>query len=336
MRAGRTLAVCVWLFLFCAICHESRAEVSLWQIRHPHPSSFCRDIAFDGTKYVLVDDYGHIFTSVSGRNWTQQQTTGVQNLMSVAYGRTNFVAVGTRGVILSSPDGTNWVAVAAGVTNDLARVSFVGERFVVVGDAILSSSDGMSFLVEESQTPKYLRNIASGPGTVLAAGENTILVSTIQGEWKQALVSTTNLFYGVTYFAGALSLTAGRGMLAATTSFGELLFSTNGFQWQTNETTLGWIDDLTFTPTGILVSSFNLLAHARFDGGTDPLAPTQIKVDGSQFRFEGPLRHHEIEFATDLGAAEWTVFRTTATNTVWEVGTVNAPEGAFFRAVRRD
>lgn len=574
MQPGNALAIA--FILFCIGCQKTGAAVALgpWQIRHPHPSAFVRDIAFDGAKYVLVDDFGHIFTSVGGRNWTQQITPGVRRLMSVAYGRTNFVAVGPAGVILSSPDGTNWVAVPSGTTNDLARVAFIDERFVVAGNAILSSADGVNFAVEQAQTPKYLRNVASGPGTIMAAGENAVLVSTNQGEWKQALVTTTNLFSGVEYFKGAyhngwysttnpmvwtnrlgsttftnmssvvansnviaqvrngnfewslsgsgwtrspgvevrplysvrtlgnrfhlvagdaiyfgdaatqftpmhlrlsaegdsiwfriiaadsngyaaydtklrsyyspdghawrlrgvndplvssndfasatppfarvrgsvleisddgvewhamrkpevntreaaalgevvvasglsnlwatvdrtnwtrvlskmgrptgaqeggssefplnepwiFSLTAGHGLLAATTSWGELLFSTNGFQWETNETTLQWIDDLTFTPDGIMVSSFNLLAAARFAGGAEPLPATQINIEGSQFRFEGPLRYHEIEFATDL-AGDWTVFRRTATNTVWGVSSVAAPEGAFFRAVRRD
>jgi hypothetical protein len=569
-------ALAIGLILFCIGSHETRAAVTLgpWQIRHPHPSAFCRDIAFDGTKYVLVDDYGHIFTSVGARNWSQQQTPGVRRLMSVAYGRTNFVAVGPNGVILSSPDGTNWVNVASGTPNDLARVAFIDDRFVVTGNAILSSSDGLNFTIEQAQTPKYLRNIASGPGTLVAAGENTVLVSTNQGEWKQALVNTNHLFSGVEYFKGAYhngwysttnpmvwtnrlgsttytnmstivansnvigrvrngnfewsfsgggwfkapgvevrqlysvrtfgnrfhlvagdsiyfgddatqftpkhlrlgaendptwftsvwsdtngyaahdffrgrsyyspdghawrlreledplvdtndiawatppfarvsgsslqrsddgvtwqsmrkppdfqileaaalgdvvvasgmsnlwatvngtnwtrvlskvgpltrvaegggtepdawisSLTAGHGMLAATTTWGELLFSTNGFQWETNATTLGWIDDLTFTPDGILVSSFNLLSAARFDGGTESLPATRIKVEGSQFRFEGPLRLHEIQFAKELTAPDWTIFRRTASNTVWGVSSVDAPAGAFFRAVRTE
>jgi hypothetical protein len=576
MQPGKALTIGTGLLLLCAGYQEIRAAVTLgpWQIRHPHPSAFSRDVAFDGTKYVLVDDYGHIFTSVGARNWTRQQTPGVRRLMSVAYGRTNFVTVGPNGWILSSPDGTNWVNLASGTTNDLARIAFIDDRFIVTGNAILTSTDGLNFTVEEAQTPNYLRSIASGPGTLVAAGENAVLVSTNRGEWKQALVTTTNLFSGVEYFKGAYhngwysttnpmvwtnrlgsttftnmttvvassniigrvrngnfewslsggawfkppgvearplysvrtfgnrfhlvggdaiyfgdnatqfrpmhlrlgvendatwftkvwgdtngyaardffkgrsyyspdghawrlrevsdplvdtndiawaippfarvsgaslqrsadgvewqsmqkppdfqifqaaalgevvvasgmsnlwatvngtnwtkvsskmgpslgiseggaaervawisSLTAGHGILAATTSWGELLFSTNGFQWETNVTTLQRIDDLTFTRDGILVSSLNLLAAARFDGGTEPMPATRIKVEGSQFRFEGPLRFHEIESATDLGAPVWTVFRRTATNTVWGVSEVDAPAGAFFRAVQRD
>src|SRR5688572_9785818 len=56
-----------------------------WHIRHPTPTDYGRGLSHDGRKYVLVDGYGNIYTSIGGWNWTGQSSPLVPSLSSIAY-----------------------------------------------------------------------------------------------------------------------------------------------------------------------------------------------------------------------------------------------------------
>jgi hypothetical protein len=578
MNPGKLIA----LLLAVISAMEAIGAVTLgpWQIRHPHPSDYNRDLVHDGKKFVLVDGYGHVFTSVSGRNWTLQNTPGLNPLRGVAFGETNFVAVGLDGVILSSPDATNWVSVASPTTNELLRITHNGRRFVAVGrgGTIVSSADGIQFVAEVAPTLTDLENVAAAPGRVLAVGERTVLVSTNAGEWKQALVTTTNYFADVTYFNGAyhngyyastnpmiwtnrvsglgpsnvvavasttnriarllngriqwssdgaswstgsqrpqlytlaaisnrfqlvgssriwfgdqfnfftamdstllietniadyfrtivanpdgfaatdslgrifaskdaqawrvvpkdgseplpnlddltrgelpwarcagfspkrvevsddgvvwqtirnpesgvqlaatigntivaagtsnlwattdrtnwtkiktkegpviyvsdeigggfheekdqwiLSFSRGNGMVVATTSWGELLFSLDGFEWQTEQTIFRRIDDVAIAAEKLVVAAWGVIAEARLDGGVDPVRQTKLRLSSNQLELEGPVRYHEIQAATNFSAWNF-FFKTAGTNTTLQIDQSSEPM-QFFRAVRPD
>lgn len=579
MNPGNLLA---FFFLAAVFAMDAIGAVTLgpWQIRQPHPSDYNRDLAHDGKKFVLVDGYGHIFTSISGRNWTLQNTPGLHPLRGVAFGETNFVAVGLDGVIVSSPDATNWVSIASPTTNELLRITHNGRRFVAVGrgGTIVSSADGIQFVSEVAPTLTDLENVAAAPGRVLAVGERTVLVSTNAGEWKQALVTTTNYFADVTYFNGAyhngyyastnpmiwtnrvsglgssnvlavasttnriarvlngkfqsssdgaswstgtpraqlytltaisnrfqllgssqilfgdqanvftpmdttlliqtnvadyfttiafnpegfavkdvfgrvftskdvqawraipnaageplsnfddvtrgdlpwarsvgaspkrvevtddgvawntivtpesalqlaatigntivaagtsnlwatadrtnwtkiktkegpvifvsdevgggfheekdrwiLSFSRGNGMLVATTSWGELLFSADGFQWQTEQTIFRRVDDVAIAPDKLVVAAWGVIAEARLDGGVDPVRETTLRLNSNQLELDGPLRYSEIQWGTNFSA--WNLFAKAAgTNTTLQIDQSSEPM-QFFRAVRPD
>lgn len=544
-------------------------------MRHPHPTDYARGIARDENKFVLIDGYGHIFTSVSGRNWTLQRVTPLRPLTSIAHGETNFIAVGASGVILSSPDGTNWTALNSPITNDLAKVIFTRGEFVAVGSSgtIISSTNGHDFVLHSSSNTNDLFDIAAGPDALVAVGKSlrgptTVLVSTNHAEWKQALVNVTN-FSSVTHFKGAYhngwysstnpmfwtnqlsnkgfsnvnsvaaisnailrnvsgrihssfdgvtwsaqthlpvrvyrihamndrfhitggqtllfsdqsnrltvmnltayeednntylrsiaadtngyialdskgryffspdaqswriraisdpavntndhayaslpfarltaagrvetsddgqqwqpisapanlraaaaisnvivvadwsniwvkpdgalwtkvatkfgppnpvpeggsaefyphdpwinSFTAGNGIIVGATGWGELLFSTNGYDWSTNQTPFLSLNDVTFTPDGLLVQSFGLIAEARWDGQRPANNPPQFATTNDAFTLKTPLRYHDIQISPDL--TNWTRWRSTSSNITWSVPTESS---GFYRAVQPD
>lgn len=90
MRPFRNMASAILLWAMYCVAGFS-IELGPWQIGHPHPSDFLRGIAHDGEKYVLIDGYGHIFTSISGRNWRMQPTPWIRPLSGVAFGLDTFV-----------------------------------------------------------------------------------------------------------------------------------------------------------------------------------------------------------------------------------------------------
>ena len=204
-HSGRP-SIAFFFFLLCnAPALMAQLVLGTWQIRHPHPTDYPRSIAHDGEKYVLVDGYGHIYTSVSGRNWEVQPTPGIRPLSGVVFGLDKFVAVGASGSILTSTNGTNWILRLSPTTNDLSKVIFAQDQFVAVGSSgtIITSTNGTEFTLNETGVTNYLRDIAPGPGTLVAAGEaSMILVSTNRGEWKKALVTSTNDLRTVAYFNG--------------------------------------------------------------------------------------------------------------------------------------
>jgi hypothetical protein len=59
---------CILLFMVGTGARD--LDLTPWEIRHPHPTAFGKALAHDGNKFVLVDGYGYIFTSIAGRNWT--------------------------------------------------------------------------------------------------------------------------------------------------------------------------------------------------------------------------------------------------------------------------
>lgn len=206
---------CLSLSLPCftanALAQSATGEVVLgpWQVRHPTPTDSGRGLAHDGQKYVLVDGYGGIYTSISGWNWTRQPAPTVSALSSIAHGSNVFVAVGLGGSILTSTNGTNWVQLPSPVTNDLDRIIFANDRFTTVGQGgtVLTSIDGLRFTQLPSPVTNWLHDITAGPGTLVAVGgENTILVSTNSLDWIKAAVTNTPIGATITIFRGSLTL----------------------------------------------------------------------------------------------------------------------------------
>ncbi|HEY6227024.1 MAG TPA: hypothetical protein VI282_07880 [Verrucomicrobiae bacterium] len=322
MNPGKLL---VWLLAAgCALQTSGAITLGRWQLRHPHPSDYNSGLAHDGKKFVLVDRYGHIFTSISGRNWTLQNTPMLP-LRSVAFGKTNFVAVGLNGTILSSAEGTNWISSISPTTNELTAITFTGQRFVAVGfgGTIVSSENGMEFVIEQSTVTNDLLNVDIGPGTVLAVGDRTVLVSTNSGEWKQALVTTTNYFSDVTYFKGAYhngyyattnpmiwtNRVSGFGNVAAvaatTNAIGRVFVGlTRNFQWSSDGTSWG----NSFAPVGFpyavttISNRFQLLANSDILFGDQFHRFTQMAVNfltdaGSSAIYFGAIAANNDGFA---------------------------------------
>src|SRR5205807_461714 len=68
------------------------------------------------------------------------------SLSAVAYGNGQFVAVGFGGTILTSTDGVNWLLRQSGIQNYLKGVSYGNGQFVAVAyGTILTSADGVNW-----------------------------------------------------------------------------------------------------------------------------------------------------------------------------------------------
>ena len=105
------------------------------------------------------------------------------DLNGVAFGNGTFVAVGGHGTVLTSSDGINWVLRPSGTDNSLERVTFGNGIFVAVGSAgtILTSVDGINWVPRSSGTIFSLRGVTYGGGLFIAVGDNAYTVAAPEG-----------------------------------------------------------------------------------------------------------------------------------------------------------
>jgi hypothetical protein len=75
------------------------------------------DIAWDGSQFVVVGDYGTVVTSPDGDNWTEQTSPVTAHLKAIVYDGSTFVAIGNGGAIITSPDGTSWTQQTSGTAS---------------------------------------------------------------------------------------------------------------------------------------------------------------------------------------------------------------------------
>ena len=115
------------------------------------------------------------------------------------------------------------------------------------------------------------------------------------------------------------------------TSLGELLLSTNGTDWETNQTMFRYINDATFTPTGILIAANSVIAEATFGASSPPEAPFQFRQVNNHFYFDAPLGYYERQTSTNL--IDWKRGNS-ITNGVLFPSSSSGQQ--FFRAVRPD
>lgn len=188
---------------------------------------------------VIAGKYGTILTSPDGLHWTPQ-TTGVTNdLHGVAFADGQYVAVGEQGTILLSSNAVAWTRVDSGETNaNLKRVARGGSVWVAVGTGgtILTSPDALNWWRALTPTADDLNEVAYGNGVFVVVGDHfprnaTILTSSNALEWRHQV-----------YFTGknVRAITFANGFFLATGNDGVIAVSTNGTQWSSRYSGVGY------------------------------------------------------------------------------------------------
>jgi hypothetical protein len=182
-------------------------------------------IIHSNTKYVAAGILGHISTSIDGIRW-QRHSTGVQeSLMEVNSLNGNYVAVGTH-LILTSTDAISWSPYWL-IDNStvLYSVTYGQGIYVTVGTEghILTSSDLIKWLPQNSETRQHLRSICYHQGLYVAVGmQGIILTSRDAIHWTKQNSNTNNHLYHVTYQ---------QNQYIAVGETGTILTSSNGLNW---------------------------------------------------------------------------------------------------------
>jgi hypothetical protein len=168
------------------------------------------------------------------------------DLNGVTFGNGTFVAVGNHGTILTSPDGINWIIRTSGTKNFLARVAFGNGIFVAVGSAgaILTSVDSVNWTTQVSGTAAWLKGVVFGAGLFVAVGDiGTILTSSDGIIWAPQTSGITGQLTGVAL---------GNGIFVAG-GLHDILTSIDGVNWVSVSGHLIGFNDIAFG-NGIFVA----------------------------------------------------------------------------------
>lgn len=107
-----------------------------------------KDAEFHNGTYVIVGDYGHIFTSTNLTNWIERSSGTTNGLTSINFGKGQFIVTGTNGTILTSKNGINWTKQDSGTSSYLLRSRYANGMYIVCGynGTLLQSIDGVAWL----------------------------------------------------------------------------------------------------------------------------------------------------------------------------------------------
>ena len=189
----------------------------IWTNLPPFTTNTLQGVAAVSNLFVLAGDWGSIFTSPDGSNWTARATPTTNFLSGVAPGPGGWIAVGKNGTLLRSGlDALSWGTVPLGTTNWLYRVRRVGDQFVVVGQngALYTSGDGTNWAARASGTTRWLNDVTFVDGTWFVVGtQGLLLSSTNLVNWISLPVPSIKSLYGATTYDGQLILTGIEGVI---------------------------------------------------------------------------------------------------------------------------
>jgi hypothetical protein len=277
-------------------------------------------VAWSGTKFVAVGNYGTALTSPDGQHWTPQ-VTGVNPeivpLYSVMWTGTKFLAGGWNGYILSSPDGVGWTVPPSG----LGMIGFEafassGTQYVAVGTAsgLALSSDASTWSTASYHQPADAYMDVVWATTQFVAVGFSIVTSPDGTTWTQTLapsVSHDGIAWNGTTFvvvgSGGVVLTSpdavtwtprssgttaslsrviwSRGRFLAVGSAGTVLTSPDGITWTSRVTgTAARLNGVADSGTAVVAVGTGGTTLSSPDGvdwtSNLPPAPTGVSASG--------------------------------------------------------
>ncbi|MCC7373514.1 MAG: hypothetical protein IT581_02575 [Verrucomicrobiales bacterium] len=183
-------------------------------------------LAYGEGVYVMVDDFGAIYSSATGSNWSpvfEPAENAFESLSGVSYGNGYFVAVGTRydddfdpyGLVRASSNGSRWTRERNTLNEELYGIEWVDTRFVAVGvrfnadlwpySQVLTSAQGTSWSLARPPGTEVIWSVTGGKGVMACLGEGgLVLVQTLEG-WQMRRVGSptvSSVAYGDGRFVG--------------------------------------------------------------------------------------------------------------------------------------
>jgi hypothetical protein len=219
-----------------------------------------RATLYDGSEFVLLGDDGSITITGDLVNWLARTAiTGAPQMNALAYaGGPIYVAVGAGGKIYRNTASgltSAWTEESSGTVQDLYGISYVNGLFVAVGanGTLLTSSDGIAWTAQTSNTNNSLRSVAygiptGGVGTYVAVGDaGTIVSSSDAVNWTpQTTIPTTQSFYSVCFGPDLQFIAVG--------TAGTIAYSTTGEDGSWSVGNSGSIDLYSIVPGNVFIA----------------------------------------------------------------------------------
>jgi hypothetical protein len=202
------------------------------------------DIAHGNGQFVALS-YAKILTSSDGIAWAVRSEPAWGVLSAVTYDKGLFVILAVAG-ILTSQDAVTWTQRNAGLPYPLylSDVTSFNGNFIAVGGtpslpaaAIVTSSDGITWTQQISPIATPLFAVAAGPGQVVAAGGGSHGPARLP---NAVLISTNGILWRDKGNAVSLqSVAFAQDLFVAVGSNGTILTSSDGTDWQEQESSTG-------------------------------------------------------------------------------------------------
>ncbi|MGB0579181.1 MAG: hypothetical protein ACPGVU_05710 [Limisphaerales bacterium] len=178
------------------------------------------DVAASTNLAVAVGDFGAIYTTPDGINWSRQTVTFSDWLRAVIWAGGQWVTVGETGTIATSNDGVSWTEQTSGTTADLNNIAYLDGTYHVVGGGgiSLSSPDAVTWTSENIGATNDLFAIASaGASSRLYVGEDVVW-QTLNGSFWAQIAGVQNgppewTYYAVLGFTDSFVLAGRTGLL---------------------------------------------------------------------------------------------------------------------------
>lgn len=191
-------------------------------------------ITYGNNKYIVTDmQYGFLWVSTDGTTWNRLESTGLESFRknTIRYVNNKFFILGYN-LIGTSTDGITWsteTIPSDASDRSLYDITYGNNKYIIVGGsgAILSSSDGSTWTIENSNTNGdirsviYANNMFIAVGSVYNDGDYGILTSNDGSTWTFVQISYKYL-YSIVYGNNKF-ITVGYG--------GRIYSSTDGTNW---------------------------------------------------------------------------------------------------------
>ena len=215
---------------------------TLWTERVIGSTDNLETVTYGNGMFVAAGN--EIITSPNGINWALRRSNWYESFSGSAYGNGRFVLVGAgqdypykTTTILTSYDGIEWIV----RLNDynypkLNDVTFGNGLFIAVGydGAILSSTDGITWIQRYSGTTEVFKGVSYGNGIFVAVGYwdgyyggyyGSIITSDDGVNWTKRISKTNERIEGIAYGNGTfIALATGGG-------YSVVIKSNDGINW---------------------------------------------------------------------------------------------------------
>lgn len=166
------MKICLLVILLST--HQSYGET--WGIVASGTNHNLTGIAWDGQRFLAVDDEGGTLESSTGETWTRKQTASF-GFKEILIGGGHYLALEGDSSYYHSTDRQSWTKRATGQSNWISGGVYNAGKFHLVGEygTILSSTNGVSWSsVTTSPTSADLNRITFGGGLYVTVGDQGI------------------------------------------------------------------------------------------------------------------------------------------------------------------
>jgi hypothetical protein len=172
-------------------------------VSHTDPINVLLNVSYCNGYFFITGDYGRIYKSTNGIQWSKVHEEGIGYLSNVVFGKGKYIVVSEQpGMILTSTDGDSWSHVPySDASANLLSVEYAQGQFVTTGwkmngnSPVLRSVDGITWVEEESNVEQPLYAVRFLNGKFIAIGERFNKIDNPNNDNKTVYLVSDPLYF---------------------------------------------------------------------------------------------------------------------------------------------